>query len=57
MELTNEQVEIPKGLESIAPRYLSARKQDCEALKQLIAAGEFERIRVMAHNMKGTGRS
>ena len=50
-------VEMPEGFEATCPDYLCARKRDCETIAQLIEAREFERIRVLAHNMKGTGRS
>ena len=51
------EVEIPARFEVISPDYLCARRRDCETIAQLIASHEFERIRVLAHNMKGTGRS
>lgn len=50
-------VEIPAELKELCPEYLCARRRDCETLWQLIASREFDRIRVLAHNMKGTGRS
>lgn len=50
-------VEIPEGLEAFGPQYLAARTRDCAALHELIRSGEFERVRIVAHNIKGTGRS
>jgi len=48
---------VVEGLEALRPEYLCDRRRDCETLNLLVAAREFKRIRVLAHNMKGTGRS
>jgi hypothetical protein len=48
---------VVEGLEALRPEYLCDRRRDCETLYLLVAAREFKRIRVLAHNMKGTGRS
>ena len=50
-------VDIPAELKAICPEYLSERRRDCEAIVELIASRQFEQIRSLAHNMKGTGRS
>jgi CheY-like chemotaxis protein/HPt (histidine-containing phosphotransfer) domain-containing protein len=50
-------VEIPDGLDEIAEEYLALRRHEASLLEELRIAGEFDRIRVLAHNMKGTGAS
>jgi PAS domain S-box-containing protein len=50
-------VEIPEGLDEIVGEYLALRKHEASLLEELRIAGEFDRIRVLAHNMKGTGAS
>ncbi|HTM48209.1 MAG TPA: response regulator [Bryobacteraceae bacterium] len=51
------ELETPAGLEGICHEYLCSRRGDYRTLMKLIAALEFEEIRTLAHNMKGTGRS
>ena len=48
-------VKMPEGLEELVPGYLSNRKDEIPMLLQLLAASDFDRIRIVAHNMKGTG--
>jgi HPt (histidine-containing phosphotransfer) domain-containing protein len=48
-------VKMPKGLEEIVPQYLASRKEEVPVLLELLAAFDFERIRVLAHDMKGNG--
>jgi PAS domain S-box-containing protein len=50
-------VEIPEGLDEIAGEYLALRKHEASLLEELRISGQFDRIRVLAHNMKGTGAS
>jgi CheY-like chemotaxis protein/anti-sigma regulatory factor (Ser/Thr protein kinase) len=48
-------VKMPAGLEEIVPQYLASRKEEVPELMKLLAALDFERIRVLAHDMKGNG--
>jgi CheY-like chemotaxis protein/signal transduction histidine kinase len=48
-------VEAPRGLELISPDYLSDRQQELPKLLELLAGSDFERLGILAHNMKGTG--
>jgi CheY-like chemotaxis protein len=48
-------IEMPKGLEEIVPGYLNSRKGEVPLLLQLLAASDFDRIRIVGHNMKGSG--
>jgi HPt (histidine-containing phosphotransfer) domain-containing protein len=50
-------VSIPPGIEEAAKRYLQSRKNDLPRLMELAAAKEFEQLRILSHNMKGTGTS
>jgi CheY-like chemotaxis protein len=51
------EIEIPEGLEELVPGYLEARKAEYAELLTLLAASDFDRVRVLAHNMKGSGTS
>jgi len=46
---------VPAGLEHIAPGYLDKRKRELPVLEQLLAALDWNQLRVLGHNMKGTG--
>ena len=48
-------VKMPEGLEELVPEYLASRKEEVPLLLKLLAASDFKRIRVLAHNMKGNG--
>src|ERR1700740_3304425 len=48
-------VKMPEGLEEIVPRYLDSRKEEVPTLLRLLAVSDFERIRISATNLKGTG--
>jgi PAS domain S-box-containing protein len=50
-------IEMPAGLEEIVPGYLAARREEISEMMALLAASGFERLAVMAHNLKGTGSS
>jgi PAS domain S-box-containing protein len=50
-------IEMPAGLEEIVPGYLAARRAELPVMMALLAASDFERLAVMAHDLKGTGSS
>jgi signal transduction histidine kinase/DNA-binding response OmpR family regulator len=50
-------VEPPEGLEEIAPSYLASRKGQIPILLNFLADSNFEEIRKIAHDLKGTGTS
>jgi PAS domain S-box-containing protein len=50
-------IEMPPGLEEIVPGYLAARLEELPAMMALLAASGFDRLAVMAHDIKGTGGS
>ena len=46
---------VPAGLEHIAPGYLAKRRSELPVLRELLHALDWNQIRVLGHNMKGTG--
>jgi CheY-like chemotaxis protein/HPt (histidine-containing phosphotransfer) domain-containing protein len=52
-----DQPALSPGLAALVPRYLESRRSDAVALTALLGQGDFEAIRRIAHNLKGTGAS
>jgi two-component system, sensor histidine kinase and response regulator len=50
-------IEMPSGLEDLVPAYLAARQKELPEMLALLAAADFDRLVVLAHNLKGTGGS
>jgi CheY-like chemotaxis protein len=50
-------ISIPSGLEQAAIRYIRSRKNEVGRLQELARAEDFEAVRSLAHNIKGTGTS
>ncbi len=50
-------IHIPAGFEEVAPRYLADRKSEVAVSARALATSNFEQIRTLAHNWKGTGSS
>jgi PAS domain S-box-containing protein len=48
-------IEVPPGLEEIVPGYIAARRKELPEMAALLAASDFERLAVLAHDIKGTG--
>ena len=48
-------VEMPEGLEELVPDYLSSRREEVPDLLRMLSLSDYDRIRVAAHNLKGTG--
>jgi histidine phosphotransfer protein HptB len=46
---------IDADLEELIPNYLHNRHQDVQALKAALIEGNFERLRLLGHGMKGSG--
>jgi CheY-like chemotaxis protein len=46
---------VPDELKDLAPRYLKSRRADLVALAAALDKGDYEAIRVLGHNLKGTG--
>jgi len=50
-------VSIPVGMEEAARRYILAKKNDVPRLQGMVEAGEFETLREVARDLRGTGSS
>lgn len=50
-------VEVDELLEPIIPEFLEKRMRDCELIRNLLAEGNFDEIRIIGHRLKGTGGS
>ncbi|MCP5042775.1 MAG: Hpt domain-containing protein [bacterium] len=48
--------EIDAGLRDLLPGYLDNRRADLGKLSAALERKDFETLRVLGHNMKGTGR-
>ena len=44
-------------IQELIPGYLDARRQEIQKMTELLAASDFERLRVLSHNLKGSGAS
>jgi CheY-like chemotaxis protein len=50
-------IEIPEGFEQLSPRYLASRQKELPLLRELLDRSDFDTLRRLSHNMKGTGTS
>jgi HPt (histidine-containing phosphotransfer) domain-containing protein len=48
-------VRIDPELADLIPGFLENRESDVETIKKAVERGDFEEVRVLAHNMKGAG--
>ena len=55
--MTTEQVAVivDRDLEDLIPGFMERRRQDVAALRNCLACGDLEKIRICGHSMKGTG--
>jgi HPt (histidine-containing phosphotransfer) domain-containing protein len=44
-------------VQELVPGYLAARRDEVSKMMQLLAASDFERLRVLSHSLKGSGTS
>ena len=49
-------VAVSKGMEDLIPFYLGNRQKDLISLAEAVALGDWQRIRLIGHGMKGSGR-
>jgi CheY-like chemotaxis protein len=47
--------ETPGWLQELIPDYLAARRSEVAGMMALLAASDFDRLRVLGHNFKGNG--
>jgi len=52
-----ERIDVPSGLEDIAPGYLSNRRKEVLEMIELLAASDFAGLATLNHNLKGSGAS
>jgi hypothetical protein len=50
-------IAIPKGLEVLALRYINSRRRELPIFQELAEQANFDEIRRLSHNLKGTGTS
>jgi CheY-like chemotaxis protein len=50
-------VELPPEVRALVPGYLKGRLEDIQQLAESLGNSDFERIRVIGHNLKGSGSS
>jgi len=50
-------VDVDPEVEELVPEYLAQRKREIAVFEDLVRHSDFDSIRVLAHNMKGNGRS
>lgn len=48
-------VTIDRDLEDLIPGFMERRRQDVSTLRDWLASGEMEKIRICGHSMKGNG--
>ena len=48
-------VYVDQDLEFLIPEFMENRLEEIERLKELLAEGDFERIKELGHALKGTG--
>lgn len=48
-------VYVDEDLEELVPQYLENRREDLEMMQAAIATGDYETVRSLGHQMKGSG--
>lgn len=48
-------VQVESELEELIPGFLNNRRNDVDKLRQMLAAQDFEAIKLVGHTMKGNG--
>jgi PAS domain S-box-containing protein len=56
-EHTTGEVRVDAGLAEIVPGFLENRRTDLEAIASALVRADYEHVRVLGHNMKGSGTS
>jgi HPt (histidine-containing phosphotransfer) domain-containing protein len=46
---------VESDLQDLIPNFMQRRHDDLEKLREALATGDFETVRVIGHSMKGTG--
>lgn len=48
---------ISQLVQELVPGYIAARKEEVGNMMKLLAASDFDRLRVLGHSLKGSGSS
>ena len=48
-------VRVDPEIAHLVPRFLQNRHQDAQAIREALAKGDFEAVRILGHSMKGIG--
>jgi len=48
-------VQVDRDLEDLIPEYLESIRQNINKIKGFLESGNFDGIRILGHNMKGSG--
>jgi HPt (histidine-containing phosphotransfer) domain-containing protein len=48
-------IRVDEDLKDFVPEFLARRHQDVAALRDALQRGDYEAVRVLGHNMKGSG--
>jgi len=54
-EHTTGVVRVDAGLAELVPGFLENRRTDLDAIASALARADYENVRILGHNMKGTG--
>jgi HPt (histidine-containing phosphotransfer) domain-containing protein len=54
---SNKPFALPERLRGLVPNYLNTCTTQIATLRTLVASGDFDAIRVVGHNLKGSGTS
>ena len=55
MDCPETDFDLPPEIEALVPQYLEGRVQDLQSLADALAERDYETIRIIGHNLKGTG--
>jgi HPt (histidine-containing phosphotransfer) domain-containing protein len=48
---------ISEVVQQLLPTYIAARREEVGKMMQLLAASDFERLKILGHSLKGSGAS
>jgi hypothetical protein len=54
-EHTTGAVPVDAGLATLVPGFLENRRRDLDAIASALARSDYENVRILGHNMKGSG--
>ena len=57
MNADDYRVTVAKDLEDLIPVFMTNRHKELDALRDALAAADFEKLRQLGHRMKGVGNS